>query len=70
MNIFLFFLMSIFILFILVLYIWSLVWVYSDAKKRGKPAGLVTLVVALLKWPISILLWLIIRPDNINSEKV
>jgi hypothetical protein len=48
----------------LALYIWSLVWVYNDAERRGKAGWLVTLLVALLSWPISLLLWLVIRPEH------
>ena len=44
------------------LFIWSLVWVYRDARGRGYNPALVTLLVALLKWPVSLLLWLVIRP--------
>jgi hypothetical protein len=49
----------------LVLFILSLIWVYQDAEKRGKPGLLVVLLVALLNWPISLLLWLVIRPDKV-----
>ncbi|WP_347158647.1 hypothetical protein [Pontibacter chitinilyticus] len=47
----------------LVLYIWSIVWAYNDAERRGKPGWLVALLVALLSWPISLLVWLLFRPD-------
>ncbi|HYU32459.1 MAG TPA: hypothetical protein VEW48_09870 [Thermoanaerobaculia bacterium] len=48
---------------VLALMIWSLVWVYSDAEARGKPGYLVALLVFLLNWPISLLLWLVVRPE-------
>ena len=48
---------------ILGLFIWSLVWVYGDAEKRGKSGCLVALLVFLLEWPISLLVWLVFRPD-------
>jgi hypothetical protein len=43
--------------------IWSLIWVYNDAEKRGKPGLLVALMVFLLSWPISLLVWIVFRPD-------
>lgn len=50
-------------LIVLGLLVWSLVWVYGDAEKRGKPGGLVALLVFFLDWPISLLVWLVFRPD-------
>ncbi len=49
---------------ILVLLIWSLVWVYGDAEKRGKPGWIVALMVFLLNWPISLLVWVVFRPEE------
>jgi hypothetical protein len=51
------------ILLILALLIWSLVWVYNDAGRRGKPGWLVVLLVLLLDWPLSLLIWLVFRPE-------
>ncbi len=48
---------------VLALMIWSLVWVYSDAEARGKSGFLVAFLVFLLNWPISLLLWLVVRPE-------
>ena len=45
------------------LLVWSLVWVYRDAEARGKPGWVVALVVLCLKWPISLLLWILFRPQ-------
>ena len=50
-------------LVILGLLIWSLVWVWRDAEKRGKPGWVVALMVFLLEWPISLLVWVVFRPD-------
>jgi hypothetical protein len=47
-----------------VLYIWSIIWAYKDAERRGKPGILIALVVAFLAWPIGLLLWLLIRPNQ------
>ena len=51
-------------LFALFLYIWSLVWVYGDAERRGKSGCLVALLAALIQWPLSLLLWLVFRPET------
>lgn len=48
---------------LLSLLVTSLVWVYHDAEKRGKPGWVVALLVLLLKWPLSLLLWLAFRPE-------
>ncbi|MEJ8757012.1 hypothetical protein WG947_08400 [Pontibacter sp. H259] len=47
---------------LLVLYIWSVVWAYKDANRRGKPGWLVALMVALLSWPVGLIVWLLFRP--------
>lgn len=51
----------IFVLIILALYVASLVWVYRDANRRGKSGILVALLVALISWPIGLLVWFLIR---------
>ena len=55
------------IIFILlpVLAVWisTLVWVYRDAERCGKPGILVALLVGLLFWPVGLLVWLILRQD-------
>lgn len=48
---------------LLALMIWSLVWVYGDAEARGKPGCLVAFLVFLLSWPISLLVWIVFRPE-------
>jgi hypothetical protein len=50
------------------LLIWSLVWAYKDAEKRGKPGWLIVLVVLLMNWPISLLLWLAFRPEEKKED--
>jgi hypothetical protein len=50
-------------LVILGLLVWSLIWIHGDAVKRGKPGWAVVLLILLLEWPISLLLWLVFRPD-------
>jgi len=49
-------------LILLVLIIWSMVWAYTDAQLRNKPGCAVALFIFLF-WPISILIWIIFRPD-------
>lgn len=41
----------------------SLIWVYQDAESRKKSGILVAILVLLLNWPISLLLWFIFRPE-------
>ena len=51
------------ILIVLGLLIWSLIWVYQDAEKRGKSGILAAVTVFFMNWPFSMLLWLLFRPD-------
>ncbi|RAU81789.1 hypothetical protein [Pontibacter arcticus] len=54
---------------ILVLYVWSIIWAYRDAERRGKSGILIALLVAFLpSWPLGIILWLLIRPANPTSN--
>ena len=46
------------------LFIWSIVWAYSDAEQRGKPGCAVALLVFLVSWPIGLLLWIVFRPEQ------
>lgn len=54
---------SLLALVMLVLLIWSLVWVYGDARKRGRSGGLIAFLVFLCSWPISLLFWMAARPN-------
>jgi drug/metabolite transporter (DMT)-like permease len=54
---------------ILGLFVWSLVWVYSDAEKRGKPGCVVALLVFIRSWPFSLLFWILARPDSQGSSE-
>ena len=54
---------------LLSLYVWSIVWAYGDAERRGKSGCLVALLVLLLSWPVGLIAWLIFRPnDTIRSQ--
>lgn len=57
-----------FLLVIIGLLIWSLVWVYHDAINRGKPGWPVVFLVLLLEWPISLLVWIVFRPEIIEPQ--
>lgn len=46
------------------LYVYSLVWVYRDAEARDTNPLLVTLMVGLISWPLGLLVWLLVRPDE------
>ena len=48
----------------LAVYVYSVVWAYSDAEQRGKSGCLVALLVFLLTWPVGLIIWLLIRPEN------
>ena len=54
---------TLYIIGLLVLITWSLRWVYSDAEARGKDGCLIALLVFLISWPISLLVWMAFRPD-------
>jgi hypothetical protein len=47
-----------------VLWFASGVWIARDADKRGKPGGLVALLALVLCWPISLLVWIALRPEE------
>jgi hypothetical protein len=46
------------------IYLYSIIWSYADAEERGKPGCLVALVVALLSWPLGLILWVVFRPEK------
>jgi hypothetical protein len=39
----------------------SVIWVYRDAKRIGKSASLVAILV-FVTWPIGLVVWLFLRP--------
>jgi hypothetical protein len=45
-------------------YVYSIFWAYQDAEKRGKSGCLVALLVFLLSWPVGLILWLVVRPEQ------
>jgi hypothetical protein len=46
------------------LIVWSIVWAYRDAERRGKPGWAVALMVMLITWPIGLIVWIVFRPDE------
>ncbi len=42
----------------------SLVWAYRDAERRGSNGVLVCVLVAVAAWPLSLIVWLLIRSDE------
>lgn len=49
------------------LYVWSIIWAYRDAEARGKEGLLVAVLVALVAWPLGLLIWLFVRPDEAEA---
>ena len=50
-------------LIVLGLFIWSLVWVFGDAERRGGLGCLMTALI-FLSWPLGLIAWLIWRPQE------
>ncbi|MEO6054154.1 MAG: hypothetical protein ABIP97_09095 [Chthoniobacterales bacterium] len=46
----------------LYLYFLSLRWLHRDAKKRMRNSLRITIAVAVLFWPLGLLIWVIFRP--------
>jgi hypothetical protein len=51
------------VVFLPVLYFWSIVWAAIDAVKRDRPGCLIGLLV-MLTWPLGLFIWLIARPPR------
>lgn len=45
-------------------YLWSVVWCFFDARRQGKSGLLVALFVALAFWPLGLIVWLVVRPED------
>ena len=56
-----------FILLALVGFIASIIWVSRDAKKRGKSGLLAGLFAVVALWPLSLIIWLWLRPRSTNK---
>lgn len=53
-----------FVVGVVVSWFWSGVWAARDAAQRGKPGWLVGLLVMFIGWPVSLLVWIALRPEN------
>jgi hypothetical protein len=53
-----------FILLMLVGFIASIIWVARDAKRRGKSSLFAGLFAGLALWPVSLVIWLWLRPRS------
>jgi len=58
-----------FVFLFVALFIWSLVWVAKDAKRRGKNAFWAVVFALSAAWPISLLWWLWLRPSLQTQQK-
>jgi uncharacterized membrane protein len=56
------------VLLLLVLLVMTIMLLAADAKRRGKPALLVVLL-AMASFPLGLLLWLVFRPEPLESRK-
>lgn len=45
-------------------FIFSLCWVFQDARQRGKSGWLAVFFVVIATWPFSLLFWLWLRPQS------
>ena len=52
-----------------ILVIWSIIWAYNDANKRGRSGCLVALMVFFVTWPAGLLIWLVFRPEQKEPPK-
>jgi len=50
-------------LLLLGLFGFSVAWVWRDANRRGQPGFIVAVLVAFLWWPLSLIVWLLARPE-------
>lgn len=53
----------VFLITILGLWAWSVTRAMGDAERRGKPGCLVGAFVGLVSWPLSLLMWIVFRPE-------
>jgi hypothetical protein len=42
----------------------SAAWVFKDAQQRGKNPWLVSLLVLFAGWPVTLVVWLVFRPNK------
>ena len=49
-------------------FLFSLVWLYRDAKKRKK-SGILAILFLITAWPASLLWWIWLRPPVTEKQK-
>ena len=54
---------------VLPFYLYTLIWVYYDAKLRKRGPWAPVAFIALGGWPLSLLWWTLLRPDYVNTER-
>jgi hypothetical protein len=59
-----FFFVASIVLFIAIVYVTSLVWVWQDARQRGKSSLVTVLFILLTGWPASFIWWFWLRPPS------
>jgi hypothetical protein len=61
----LFIVIGLLILSVCVLMLYSLIWIFRDAKRRGMTSlmAAVIMILSLLAWPLTLLIWLKVRPE-------
>jgi hypothetical protein len=55
---------AVFAVLCLCAFVYSLTWVYDDARRLGKPGWLVVLIVAVGSWPVALIAWFFFRPEQ------
>ena len=51
-----------------IFWVWSSAWAFHDARRRGKPPLLVAILILICAWPLSLLVWIALRPDVISRR--
>ena len=52
----------------LIIYVVSVGWAARDAESRGKSGCLVAALVAFVSWPLSLLMWIVFRPESTTDK--
>ena len=50
------------LLLLIVLSMWSFIWLFRDARKRGKNGALAIVFILITGWPLSFIWWFWLRP--------
>lgn len=55
-------LMLLYLLLPAVFWVWSLIWVWRDCRRRRLKPWIITPLIAIAGWPVSLLLSVVLRP--------